>query len=119
MRVFIFSFLFACSALAAEPPLWRTEYSAARKESAKSGKAMCVVIGSDNCFYCQKLEAGTLTDTGVTATLQKSYIAVKVDASREPDIAKALNVQLYPTTVLAGADGRIHAIINGYVTPDQ
>src|SRR5438552_2640827 len=118
MRAFLFIAFVATSATAAEPA-WRSDYSAARKEALEANKAVCLVVGSENCFYCKKLESVTMTDAAVTALLQQSYVAIKIDGGKEAELMKALKVQLFPTTVLAGADGTIHAIINGYVTPEQ
>jgi tetratricopeptide (TPR) repeat protein len=107
------------AASAAEPVVWRTDYNAARKEAIEKGLSLCVVIGTDNCFYCRKLEGGPLRDGVVSAHLTQNFIPLKLDANKEPGIAKALKVQLYPTIVLAGNDGKIHAFIEGYVEADR
>lgn len=104
---------------AAEPVTWRTDYNAARKEAIEKGLSLCVVIGTDNCFYCRKLEGGPLRDGVVSAHLTQNFIPLKLDANKEPGIAKALKVQLYPTIVLAGNDGKIHAFIEGYVEAER
>lgn len=98
---------------------WRTDYNTARKEAAEKGLPLLVVLGSDDCVYCRKLEAGPLKDPTVTNLIATSFIPLKVNASRTPELAKALKVQLYPTTVLAGPDGKIHAFIEGYVEADR
>lgn len=104
---------------AADPPVWRTDYNAARKEAQEKGLPLMVVVGTDNCFYCKKLDAGPLRDPAVTAALTDSFVPLKIDAHREPALARALKVQAYPTTVLAGPDGKIHAFIEGYVEADR
>ncbi|MCI0700232.1 MAG: thioredoxin family protein [Planctomycetia bacterium] len=98
---------------------WRTDYNAARKEATEKELPLIIVIGTDDCFYCRKLEAGPLKDPTVAGLLAKGFIAVKLDATRAPELAKALKVQLYPTTVLAGPDGKIHAFIEGYIEADR
>jgi thioredoxin-related protein len=99
--------------------VWRTDYNAARKEAQEKGLPLLVVIGTEDCFYCRKLEGGPLKDPAVTNLLAGSYIPLKLDAGRTPELAKALKVQLYPTTVLAGPDGKIHAFIEGYIETDR
>jgi thioredoxin-related protein len=106
-------------ALAADPVVWRTDYNSARKEAIEKGQSLCVVIGTENCFYCRKLEGGPLKDAVVNAHLATNFIPLKLDANKAPDLAKALKVQLYPTIVLAGSDGKIHAFIEGYVEADK
>jgi thioredoxin-like negative regulator of GroEL len=101
-------------ARAADPVVWRTDYNAARKEAADRGVPMFVVIGSDNCYYCRKLEGGPLHDAAIAAQLASNFISLKLDANKEPALAKALKVQVYPTIVM-GPDGKIHSFIEGYV----
>ncbi len=107
------------AAAAAEPIVWRTDYNSARKEAIEKGQSLCVVIGTDNCFYCRKLEGGPLRDPVINAHLTTNFIPLKLDANKEPALAKALKVQLYPTIVLAGSDGKINAFIEGYVEADR
>lgn len=111
--------LLAPAGRAAEPPAWRTDYNAARKEAQEKGLPLLLVVGTDDCFYCKKLDASTLRDAGVAAAVANGYVPLKVDARANPELARALKVQVYPTTVLAGADGKIHAFIEGYLDADR
>lgn len=105
---------------AAEPTLrWRTDYAAARKESLETGLPLLMQIGSDDCLYCRKMEATTLRDAAVQNAMTAQYIPLKIDGNREQTLVKALKIQVYPTTVLAGPDGTIHSIINGYVAAES
>lgn len=99
--------------------VWRTDYNTARKEAQEKGLPLVVVVGTEDCFYCRKLEAGPLKDAGIANLLAGNFIPLKLDATRAPDLAKALKVQLYPTTVLAGPDGKIYSFIEGYVEADR
>ena len=101
------------------PVVWRTDYNTARKEAQEKGLPLLVVIGSDDCFYCRKLEAGPLKDAAVADLIATGFIPLKLNATRAPELAKALKVQLYPTTVLAAPDGKIHAFIEGYLEADR
>jgi tetratricopeptide (TPR) repeat protein len=104
---------------AAAAVVWWTDYNSARKEATEKGLPLMVVVGTDNCFYCRKLEAGPLKDAGISNLLAGGFVALKLDATRAPEIAKALKVQMYPTTVLAAPDGKIPAFIEGYVEADR
>ncbi len=97
---------------------WRTDYNAARKESAEKGLPILIQIGTDDCFYCKKMEATTFRDATVLG-LMNGFIPLKLDGNKEANLVKTLKIQLYPTTVLAGADGTIHAFVQGYVAVDS
>lgn len=98
---------------------WRSDYNSARKEAIESGKPMLVEIGTENCFYCKKMQATTLQDAAIVELMNSRFIPLKVDANAEPALVQALRIQMYPTTVLAGPDGKIHGFLQGYVTADQ
>lgn len=107
-------------ATAADPVIrWRTDYNAARKEAQEKGLPMVVSISTDDCLYCRKMDATTFKDPAVAALLNARFVPLKMDGNAEPAIVQALRIQMYPTTVIAGADGKIHAFLQGYVTADQ
>ena len=60
-------FLFASNGTAADPVTWRSDYNSARKEAGEKGLPIFLVIGTDNCFYCRKLEAGPFRDPAIVA----------------------------------------------------
>lgn len=104
---------------AADPIPWRTDYTAARKEAETKKLPLLVVIGSQDCFYCRKLESHTFTDRDIVAFLNAKFIPLKIDATKEPEFAKAMRVTVYPTTAIAGPDGKIYGFLAGYLPPDQ
>jgi len=109
------------TAAAADPAgvRWRTDYTAARKEAQEKGLPMLLDIGTEDCYYCRKLDGTTFRDPGIVATLGTQFVPIRLDGNREAGLAKALNVQVYPTLVLAGPDGKIHTVLQGYQTADQ
>lgn len=111
--------LIAAPGIAAEPVTWRTDYNSARREAAERAMPLFLVIGTDNCFYCRKLEAGPFRDRAIAMQLMRNFIPIKVDANKEANLARALKVQVYPTMVLAGPDGKIVAFIEGYLETDR
>src|SRR5438132_12695848 len=82
--------LLAPPATAADPVKWRTDYNTARKEAQEKGLPLLIEIGTDDCFYCRKLEAITFRDPAVCAMLANSYIPLRIDANREPVLARQL-----------------------------
>lgn len=104
---------------AADPVEWRHDYNAARKESAEKGLPLLLSIGTEECMYCRKMEATTFQEAALAGLLNARFIPVRIDAHKEQTLTNALKVQVYPTTVLAGPDGKIHAFLQGYITADQ
>ncbi len=109
----------SASGLAADPIKWRTDYNTARKEAQEKGLPMVVSISTEECLYCRKMDATTFQDPAVTALLNSRFVPLKVDGNKEANLVSALRIQMYPTTVIAGADGKIHAFLQGYVSADQ
>src|SRR5471032_1410247 len=104
---------------AADPIPWRTDYAAARKEAGEKKLPMLVVVGSQDCVYCKKMEAGTFTDPTTVAFVNSKFIPLKIDATANPEFAQAMKITVYPTTVLAGSDGKVHGFFAGYLAVDQ
>jgi thioredoxin-related protein len=119
MRTIVLMLLASTATAADLPLLWKSDYHAGRREAAEQGKAVCLVIGGERCVYCKKMDAVTFADPVITAALAKDFITIKIDGGKEAELVKALKVTMYPTTVLAGSDGTIHAFVNGYVEPKQ
>lgn len=109
----------AAPVLAADPVEWRTDYPTARKEAEEKKIPLLVVVGTDQCVYCRKLETTTFVDKDVLAMLGGKVVLLKVDANKEAEFCRAMRVTMYPTTVIAGADGKVFAYLAGYVGPDQ
>lgn len=100
---------------AAQTVQWRADYNSARKEAADKGRPILLDFGTENCFWCKKLDAGPFRDPVIVSALNERWVTLKVDAERELALASALHIQSYPTVVLAAADGNILGVIEGFV----
>jgi len=94
---------------------WRSDYNSARREAQDKDRPLILYFGTENCFWCKKLEATTFRDPAIAALLNERYIPLKVDANRERMLAEALHIQSYPTLVLAAPDGKILGTLEGYL----
>ncbi len=102
------------SLAAAQEVQWRHDYTAARREAEKKGRPLVLDFGTDNCHYCVKLDETTFKDPAVARMLNERFIPLKVDANRDRELTQTLQVQLFPTLILAGPDGKILNTIEGY-----
>jgi thioredoxin-like negative regulator of GroEL len=111
--ILVFSAL--SSAASADEVHWRYDYTAARRESQQTGKPMFLDFSTEWCLPCKRLEKTTLRDPAIVQTLNERFIPVKLDGSKEKALADLLQVQVFPTLILAGADGRIIRNVEGFV----
>src|SRR3954469_22842085 len=57
---------------------WRTDFDAARREAAQTGKPLFVYFTASWCGPCQRMRSTTWADPQVDAAL-RAYVPVKVD----------------------------------------
>src|SRR5215470_11774984 len=120
MRRFLLILLATSCSLAsstawAQEVKWRHDYNAARREAEQKNLPLVVDIGTENCYWCNKLEAITFHDPSVAEVMNSRFVPLKVDAQRNPALTDALRIQAYPTVVLAASDGKILATLEGYM----
>lgn len=101
-------------AAVAQDVKWFTDYTAARKHAVETGLPLLLDFGTESCFYCKKLDATTFRDPKVVARLNAGFVAVKVDANKYTRMTAALQVESFPTLILATADGRVIGRHEGY-----
>lgn len=106
-------------AASAQEVKWYTDYAAARKAAVESGRPLLLDFGTESCFYCKKLDATTFRDPKVVARLNAGFVAVKVDANKFPRMTAALQVESFPTLILATADGRVIGRHEGYADTSE
>jgi len=76
---------------------WNDSYDQALLKAKKENKPLMVLITSETCRYCRKLEATTLQDESVIAKINTHFQTVHVtkDKSIYP---KTLTTKMVPTT---------------------
>ena len=100
-----------CSAKLAEaaPPFtvpptqkirWNYSLKAAHKIALEQDKPLLIVFGASWCTFCHKLERETLGDKRITALIERDFIPVHLDFDRDAKIAKILEVERLPCTVI-------------------
>ncbi|VTS02117.1 DUF255 domain-containing protein [Tuwongella immobilis] len=111
----ILLFLLVAPVQSAEPIAWRTEYNAARQEANQKNRPLLIDIGTEACTYCKKLDLTTFQDPTVMTLLNQRFVPLKVDGNLEPNLTQALRITVYPTLIIASTDGKILAMIEGYM----
>jgi thioredoxin-related protein len=111
------SFLLAPSSRCpAQEVEWRSDYAAARKEASDKNLPLIIDFGTENCFYCKRLDVTTFREPAICTLLNERFVPLKVDAGRYAVLAERLAIQVYPTLIFASPDGRIlDRPLTGYV----
>src|SRR4029077_17942263 len=64
--------------------------------------------------WCVRQDQTTFRDPSVVGVVNQKFVGLKINANHEPALAQMLRVQVYPTLVLAGPDGKILATLEGF-----
>lgn len=94
---------------------WQTSLKTAQKVALEENKLILVVFGASWCTFCHKLERETLADKKIITLVEREFVPVHLDFDRETRIAKLLDVEQLPATVVLSpqADLLLHHI--GYL----
>ncbi len=110
-------------AAAAPPPTgpavqkirWNHSLKAAHKIAIEQDKPLLIVFGASWCTYCHKLERETLGDKRITAAVERDFIPVHLDFDRDAKVAKILEVERLPCTVILSPQADLLLKHEGYV----
>jgi len=114
----VFLVLTGCRAPAQEVH-WRYDYAAARREANETGKPLLLDFGTEACFWCRKLEATTFRDPRIVKQVNDGFIPVKIDGNRHPRLVEALEIDGFPTLIVATPAGKVVARHTGYADVAQ
>jgi len=96
---------------------WHTDLVKAHQVAVTSKKPMLLVFSSKNCVYCRKLESVTLTDVNVHKLLVREFVPVKLDLYRDARIAKILEIDAVPSSIILTPEADLVGRITGFVEP--
>jgi thioredoxin-like negative regulator of GroEL len=98
---------------------WRTDYHAARKEAEVKKLPLLIDFWRPACPPCEKMELYTFRDTRILSALNEKFIPLKINGLEDTQLAGHLQINSFPTIVLATPDGRIACDpLVGFKEPD-
>lgn len=95
---------------------WEGKLRDAHTSAKQQGKLMLLHFYTDNCVYCERLEAGAFRSASVSNAINQNFVAVKVHGGKNPKLAKMFKVTKYPTDVIVTTDGKA---LSHSVSPQQ
>ena len=118
--------ILACALLAAvssavhaqDAVKWRTNYNDARKEAETKNLPLFIDFVRPNCFPCEKMEQYTFRDPRIIRQLNEKFVPLRINGFDDPQVAGLLQINLYPTLVMADPDGRNRQDLVGFKEAD-
>jgi len=98
---------------------WETDLRAAHTQAQQQGKLLLLHFYSDNCVWCDRLEAGAFKVPQVADAIHSGYVPVKIHAGQNPSLAKTFRVNSFPTDVIVTTEGTALAHGTSPQAPDR
>ncbi|MCS7466063.1 DUF255 domain-containing protein [Stieleria sp. ICT_E10.1] len=95
---------------------WEGKLRDAHSKAKQQGKLMLLHFYTDNCIYCDRLEAGAFRSASVSQSINQNFVPVKVHGTKNPKLAEMFKVTKYPTDVIVTTDGKA---LSHSVSPQQ
>ncbi|TWT95551.1 DUF255 domain-containing protein [Neorhodopirellula pilleata] len=99
------SFAFLASPGEAQIP-WRSDLTSAHAEAKAQNKPLLLHFYSDNCIWCDRLEAGAFRSGEVGEAIANGFVPIKIHAGKSPELAKMFKVTKFPTDVVVTPAGQ-------------
>lgn len=77
------------------------------ERSERERKPILLSIGATWCHWCHVMDEGTYRDPEVIRMVNGTFIPVRVDTDRRPEINRRYNQGGWPSTAFLAADGRL------------
>tara|TARA_R110002049_G_scaffold2750_2_gene21513 strand:+ start:320048 stop:321283 length:1236 start_codon:yes stop_codon:yes gene_type:complete len=84
---------------------WQENLRTAHAQAKAEGKLLLLHFYSDNCVWCDRLEAGSFQAPEVAETLHKSFVPVKIHGGNNPKLTQMFKVKAFPTDVIVTTEG--------------
>lgn len=92
---------------------WEDTFAAAQAKAKKESKPMLVIITTEQCRWCRKLEATTLSDDEIISKINTRFVPVHV--TRDKSIyPKTLSAKMVPMSYFLDGNGKVLYSMPGY-----
>lgn len=98
---------------------WESDLKNAHARAQQENKHLLLHFYSDNCVWCDRLEAGAFKSPQVIDAINQTYVALKIHAGQNPSLAKTFRVSSFPTDVIVTTQGTALAHGTSPQAPDR
>ena len=102
----IFAISLLTSKIANAEIVWESDLRTAHAKASADGKLLLMHFYSDNCIWCERLEAGVFQQPTVGQAISSDFVALKVHANKNPKLASMFKVTKFPTDVVVTVEGQ-------------
>lgn len=85
---------------------WQSNLRSAHAQAQQEEKLLLLHFYTDNCAWCDRLEAGSFRAPQVNQAIDRSFVPVKIHAGENPKLAKMFKVTRFPTDVVVTTEGQ-------------
>lgn len=112
------------SPLVAAEPLakdidWAANLNSARTRALQHDRPILIVFGADWCKFCKELEKKTLSHPQMVKYINSRFVPVHLDHDKEQRVAKILEVESLPCSIILSPEADLLGKVKGYQTPSQ
>lgn len=98
---------------------WHAYSNTIFKQARQENKQILLYGYTRQCPYCARMNGYTFVNNTVADTINKKYIAVKIDTRTDAAIADHYGMYIVPTIIILNAQGGIVTSIYGYQEPSE
>ncbi|MDO4569720.1 MAG: thioredoxin family protein [Planctomycetia bacterium] len=95
---------------------WHEDIYAAMKLARETKRPILLHFYTTSCTPCRRMEQEVLTQEEIQKLAATYYIAVKINGSEQPDIARRFYVNAYPTDFILTHEGKLVGHLRGLQT---
>lgn len=97
---------------------WMDSYADACRKAAEEHKNVLLLITTETCGWCRRLERTTLRDDAVVEQINADFVAVHVTRGKD-EYPKSLEAKMVPTSYFLHPDGTVFYRMPGYWTSED
>ena len=100
--------------------VWLTDFDLARDVAREQDKPILLYFTGDWCPPCRQMSRWTWPDDQVEQLVMSSFVPFQIDVAdpyEQNPIAARYNVHMFPTIIVADAEGVPIGVLPGYIAP--